>query len=65
VGDDEQRTDRAGPLAVPGDHVELGKFLDVVVLVLSLMITRELARRAYNTLGAPEPSDSQESVDSP
>ena len=47
-----------------GDHVELGKFLDVVVLVLSLMIVRELVRRAYLALGESEPSDSQEAVDS-
>ena len=47
-----------------GDEVELGKFLDVVVLVLTLMIVRELARRAYLALGVSEPSGSQESVDS-
>ena len=46
-----------------GDHVELGKFLDVVVLVLSLMIVRELVRRAYLALGESEPSDSPETVD--
>ena len=47
-----------------GDDVELGSFLDVVVLVLTLMIVRELVRRAYLALGnddeqAPvEPSES-------
>ena len=41
-----------------GDHVELGKFLDVVVLVLSLMIARELVHRVYLALGESEPSDS-------
>ncbi len=34
-----------------GDHVELGKFLDVVVLVLSLMIARALVLKAYDALG--------------
>jgi hypothetical protein len=34
-----------------GDHVELGHFLDVVVLILTMMIVRELARRAYIALG--------------
>ena len=46
-----------------GDHVELGKFLDVVVLVLSLMIVRALVDKAYRSLGvkeepAPEPVES-------
>ncbi len=34
-----------------GDHVELGKFLDVVALVLSLMIARVLVAKAYDSLG--------------
>jgi hypothetical protein len=34
-----------------GDHVELGHFLDVVALILTMMIVRELARRAYLALG--------------
>ena len=34
-----------------GDHVSLGKFLDVVVLVLSLMIVRALVDKLYTSLG--------------
>ncbi|MGI9644747.1 MAG: hypothetical protein ACR2O6_05485 [Ilumatobacteraceae bacterium] len=37
-----------------GDHVDLGKFLDVVVLVLSLMIVRVLAHQLYLALGDSE-----------
>jgi hypothetical protein len=40
-----------------GDHVELGKFLDVVVLVLALMISRALVVKAYDALGVPEVDD--------
>ena len=42
-----------------GDHVDLGKFLDVVVLVLSLMIVRALVAKAFESLGVkdqPEPA---------
>jgi len=39
-----------------GDHVELGKFLDVVVLVLSLMIVRALVAKAYESLGVKDES---------
>ena len=37
-----------------GDHVELGKFLDVVVLVLSLMIVRALVQKTYESLGVKD-----------
>ena len=39
-----------------GDHVELGKFVSVLVLVLALMITREAAQRIYIALGEREPA---------
>jgi len=38
-----------------GEHVELGKFLDVIVLVITLMVARELFDRIYLALGEPEP----------
>lgn len=34
-----------------GDHVELGHFIEVVVLVLALMVTRRLVGRLYAALG--------------
>lgn len=37
-----------------GDHVELGKFLDVIILVIALMVARELFQRIYISLGKPE-----------
>ncbi len=40
-----------------GDHVELGKFLDVVVLVLSLMIARALVLKVYDALGTKDEED--------
>ena len=39
-----------------GDHVDLGKFLDVVALIITMMVASELTRRAYVALGEPEPS---------
>ena len=39
-----------------GDHVDLGKFLDVVALIITMMVVRELTRRAYLALGEPEPA---------
>jgi hypothetical protein len=48
-----------------GDHVELGKFLDVVVLIVTMMIVRELATQAYLSLGAPADPESSEGSDSP
>ena len=41
-----------------GEHVELGKFLDVVVLIITLMVARELTVRAYQALGVDEPEES-------
>ena len=39
-----------------GEHVELGKFLDVIVLVISLMVAREIFQRIYISLGEREPA---------
>ena len=35
-----------------GDHVELGKFLDVILLVIVLMVAREVFQRIYVSLGS-------------
>lgn len=45
-----------------GDHVELGKFLDVVVLIITLMVARELTVRAYAALGDPEPHENTDNA---
>lgn len=37
-----------------GEHVELGKFLDVIVLVITLMVAREVFQRIYLSLGERE-----------
>ena len=37
-----------------GEHVELGKFLDVIVLVIALMVAREIFQRIYISLGESE-----------
>jgi hypothetical protein len=37
-----------------GEHVELGKFLDVVFLIITMMVVRALVARAYEALGVPE-----------
>ena len=34
-----------------GEHVELGKFLDVIVLVIALMVAREIFQQIYLALG--------------
>ncbi len=34
-----------------GEHVELGKFLDVIILVIALIATREVIQRIYFSLG--------------
>lgn len=34
-----------------GEHVELGHFLDVLLLVITMMVARELTRRVYVALG--------------
>ena len=39
-----------------GDHVELGKFLDVILLVIVLMIAREVFQRIYVSLGSQKPA---------
>ena len=40
-----------------GEHVELGKFLDVVFLIITMMVVRELVDRAYRALGGLSPED--------
>jgi hypothetical protein len=35
-----------------GEHVELGKFLDVILLVIVLMVAREVFQRIYVSLGS-------------
>ena len=37
-----------------GEHVELGKFLDVIVLVIALMVAREVFTQIYLALGDRE-----------
>ena len=44
-----------------GEHVELGKFLDVIVLVIALMVAREVFQWIYLSLGERE-SATKESV---
>jgi hypothetical protein len=43
-----------------GDHVELGKFVTVLSLVIVLMVAREVVQRIYMALGSSEtaPADS-------
>ena len=41
-----------------GEHVELGKFLDVIVLVIALMVAREVFSWIYRLLGDREPENS-------
>lgn len=41
-----------------GDHVELGKFLDVILLVIALMVAREVFQRIYVSLGNQKPGSS-------
>ena len=36
---------------VLGDRVELGSFIDVMLLVIVMMLARELLQRTYETLG--------------
>lgn len=38
-----------------GEHVELGKFLDVIVLVIALIVAREIFQKIYLSLGEKEP----------
>ena len=37
-----------------GDHVELGKFVHVLSLVIALMVAREVFHRIYLALGSSE-----------
>jgi hypothetical protein len=37
-----------------GEHVELGHFLDVIVLVIALIVARELVEWIYRSLGERE-----------
>jgi hypothetical protein len=37
-----------------GDHVELGKFVQVLSLVIALMVAREVVQRIYMALGSSE-----------
>jgi O-antigen/teichoic acid export membrane protein len=37
-----------------GEHVELGKFLDVILLVIALMVAREVFQQIYLALGERE-----------
>ena len=36
-----------------GEHVQLGKFLDVILLVITLMVARVVFQRIYLALGEP------------
>jgi hypothetical protein len=38
-----------------GEHVELGGFITVVLLVLTMMIAREIVQRIYVSLGRSQP----------
>lgn len=40
-----------------GDHVELGKFLDVIILVIALIVTREVFQWIFISLGERDPAD--------
>jgi len=42
-----------------GEHVELGHFLDVIVLVIALIVARELVEWVYRSLGEREPEATQ------
>jgi hypothetical protein len=44
-----------------GDHVELGKFVHVLSLVLALMIAREVFQRIYVALGSGESAPAEDS----
>jgi hypothetical protein len=37
-----------------GDHVHLGKFLDVILLVIVMMVTREVFQQIFRSLGNRE-----------
>jgi hypothetical protein len=44
-----------------GDHVELGKFVHVLSLVIALMVARELVQRIYVALGSGETAPAESS----
>jgi hypothetical protein len=44
-----------------GDHVELGKFVHVLSLVIALMVTREVVQRLYIALGSSETAPAESS----
>jgi hypothetical protein len=44
-----------------GDHVELGKFVHVLGLVIALMVARELVQRIYIALGSSEAAPAESS----
>ena len=44
-----------------GDHVELGKFVHVLSLVISLMVAREVVQRVYVALGSTETAPAESS----
>jgi hypothetical protein len=40
-----------------GEHVELGGFLMVIAIVITLMVSREVINRIYVALGEPNAAD--------
>ena len=42
-----------------GEHVNLGKFLDVILLVIALIVTREVFQWIYRSLGSKERDTNQ------
>jgi hypothetical protein len=44
-----------------GDHVELGKFWHVLILVITLMVAREVVQRVYVALGSSETAPAESS----
>ena len=42
-----------------GDHVELGKFVQVLSLVIALMVAREVVQRIYMALGSSETASTE------
>ena len=41
-----------------GEHVELGHFIDVLVLIIAMMATKAIMVKIYQRLGVPAPSES-------
>ena len=42
-----------------GDHVELGRFIDVVGLIIAMIVARLVVQKTYQALGDGEPPDGQ------